>query len=445
MRKQLRYLMATLATAGMLFATSCKKDSPVEPLKAASITAVSGSGQTARISTALINPMVVKVLDQHGAALQGATVTFTASGGTVTANVTTNTAGTAQTNWTLGNTPGNQSVNACVAGVTTCATFTATATVPVVTSIQKVAGDNQTGAGNTAFAVKPSVKVLDDLGASMSGVAVTFTVTGGSGSITGGSTTTDASGIATVGGWLAGPIGGVHKLRASVAGVTSTVEFTATATGAQTSRSFEVCADTLRLMPIFPPGMKGNCAMVSLIARADSGTGTVASVSMRSMQGAYTSWNDAANSSALYLVWFSPKTGISFGATTKDSVKTQGATQQIGTETISNAWSAVVLQTVLRITGQANNSLKGGATGCNPNGAMTQYTAPYALTQSCNPAFQGSLVVYFHTTGVWTAQDSYYRLQFQFLGGGTGGSVACYEPATPGVAANLFCIRPPKP
>lgn len=52
----------------------------------------------------------------------------------------------------------------------------------------------------------PSVYVKSPTGRPMVGVPVTFTVTRGGGSVTGGSTVTDANGQATVGSWTLGPV-----------------------------------------------------------------------------------------------------------------------------------------------------------------------------------------------------------------------------------------------
>jgi adhesin/invasin len=90
------------------------------------------------------------------------------------------------------------------------------------------AGSNQTAVAGTAVPIKPSVKVTDVDGNAVSGVAVVFTVTGGGGSITGASATTDANGIAQVGSWTLGV--GANSLRAQAAGVGTPVTFTATGT-----------------------------------------------------------------------------------------------------------------------------------------------------------------------------------------------------------------------
>ena len=79
----------------------------------------------------------------------------------------------------------------------------------------------------------PSVLVSDASGRPSAGAPVTFTVTSGGGTVTGGSATTDASGIATVGGWTLGTDAGANTLSAAT-GTLPQVTFTACATGTHT-------------------------------------------------------------------------------------------------------------------------------------------------------------------------------------------------------------------
>src|SRR5207253_10940971 len=77
----------------------------------------------------------------------------------------------------------------------------------------------------------PSVKVTDQYGNAVSGTGVTFALGSGGGSLTGGTATTNASGIATVSSWTLGTATGVNTLTASSGSLTgSPVTFTATGT-----------------------------------------------------------------------------------------------------------------------------------------------------------------------------------------------------------------------
>ena len=78
----------------------------------------------------------------------------------------------------------------------------------------------------------PAVLVRDASGAPLANVPVTFEVTGGGGSVTGGNATTNASGIATVGSWTIGSAT-VNTLTATT-GTLAPVVFTGCATAAHT-------------------------------------------------------------------------------------------------------------------------------------------------------------------------------------------------------------------
>jgi len=87
---------------------------------------------------------------------------------------------------------------------------------PTVT-LSKQAGDAQTAAPGTAVAVAPAVLVVDSLGTPRSGIAVTFTVMAGGGSVTGANVVSDANGIARVGSWTLGAASGINALNAAAA------------------------------------------------------------------------------------------------------------------------------------------------------------------------------------------------------------------------------------
>ena len=105
-------------------------------LPAASITATSGSPQSATVNTMFANPLVATVKDANGNAVPGANVTFTAPaigasgtfvGGSATATAATNAQGIATAPaFTANSTSGSYNVTATVVGVATPATFSLT-------------------------------------------------------------------------------------------------------------------------------------------------------------------------------------------------------------------------------------------------------------------------------------------------------------------------------
>lgn len=98
---------------------------------------------------------------------------------------------------------------------------------PQPANVTAHAGASQTAPVNTAVPVPPAVKVTDASGNGVKGVTVTFAVVSGGGSVTGGTSVTDAQGIAAVVAWTLGTAAGGNHLTATVAGLPN-VLFTAT-------------------------------------------------------------------------------------------------------------------------------------------------------------------------------------------------------------------------
>ncbi len=96
--------------------------------------------------------------------------------------------------------------------------------------LELAAGGGQTANVGTPVAVPPAVRVTDQSGNPVPGVAVAFAVSGGGGGVTGPNAVTDANGIATVGGWQLGPGSGSNTLTATAAGL-DLVPLAITATG----------------------------------------------------------------------------------------------------------------------------------------------------------------------------------------------------------------------
>src|SRR6185312_5656061 len=88
-------------------------------------------------------------------------------------------------------------LTATVSGLGFSQAFVATVTAGPAASASLNAGNNQSARVGTAVSTAPSVKVIDQYGNAVPGVSVTFTVTGGGGSVTPGSTTTNAAGVAS--------------------------------------------------------------------------------------------------------------------------------------------------------------------------------------------------------------------------------------------------------
>ena len=218
----------TASTAG---ATSAATFSATAVAGAATtLTAFAGNNQTARVGSALAIAPAARVSDQFDNPVANVSVTFTTGigSGTIAGSpATTNAQGIATAGaWTLGTTPGVKSMAATAPGLAFAA-FNATATVGPASTLTVNAGNNQTAGVSTAVPVVPSVKVGDLYLNPLEGIPVTFSVTSGGGSITGGTSTSNSLGIAAVGSWVLGSTAGPNTLTASAPGLTS-VTFTAT-------------------------------------------------------------------------------------------------------------------------------------------------------------------------------------------------------------------------
>ena len=209
-----------------------------------SLTKVSGDNQEGPASTQLAAPFVVSVLDQDGSTLAGVDITFavTAGGGmlssttdanpctiassTSSATATTDANGQAATKLTLGSDPGTNTVSATVEGLES-ETFTATAAEQAMPhSLTKVCGDSQEGTAGALLAEPLVVSVVDEDGAAMTGVVVSFAVTAGGGTLSAATATTDANGRAATRLTL-GSDPGTNTVSATVEGLEPRI-FTAT-------------------------------------------------------------------------------------------------------------------------------------------------------------------------------------------------------------------------
>jgi len=194
------------------------------------------NNQAAPISTAVAPPPAVKVTDQFGNAVSGVAITFAVAAGGANGNITgatpsSDVTGTATLgSWTLGTTAKPDTVTATAAGLTgSPLTFVDFANAGTAKTIALAGGNGQTDTVGATLPHLDSVLVTDAGTNPVSGVAVTWAVTKGGGSIPP-SSTTNANGIATAS-WTLGDTAEAQTATASVSGLTgSPVTFSATAT-----------------------------------------------------------------------------------------------------------------------------------------------------------------------------------------------------------------------
>ena len=197
---------------------------------ALAITTMPASGQ----SGVLLSPQpVIRLVDALGNTVPTTGTIVTAAiasgtgtlGGTLTAS-TANGAATF-TDLSLTGTAGNFTLNFSSTGLTGVTSPAVTLGAGAATTIAPNSTPAPSGAVGTAVTPLPAVLVTDGGGNPVSGVAVTFAVAAGSGSVTGGAAITGVNGVATVGSWTRDVVAGADTLTATAAGLAgSPVRFT---------------------------------------------------------------------------------------------------------------------------------------------------------------------------------------------------------------------------
>jgi subtilisin family serine protease len=200
---------------------------------------VSGNNQTGGAGLALALPLTVRVEDATGDPVSGVSVAFavTAGGGSVqSTSVTTNGQGQAGTTWTVGTLAGAlNTATATAAGLDgSPITFDATVTAGPVATVTVTQGDGQTAEVGQPLAQAVTVEVKDAYDNVAAAMLVTWTVTGGNGTVPLPITQSDAQGIASTTWTLGYFLGTGHTLRAQAGTVQVTVAATATLSAGST-------------------------------------------------------------------------------------------------------------------------------------------------------------------------------------------------------------------
>ena len=217
----------------------------VVPAAASALVIFSGNGQSGSPSTALPQPVVAQVTDAFGNGIAARTVTFAVAsgGGSVTPTTgSTDAAGKLSASWTLGATPGAQTLSIASTGLTTV-----TATATASTGSNSLVITQQPASSQTAGAtVTPALKVEMRDGTNSLMTSFTGTVTLAIGANPGGATlggTTSVSavaGVATFSGVNLNKSGTGYTLVVSSSGATSA-----------TTNAFDVTAAAASALVIF--------------------------------------------------------------------------------------------------------------------------------------------------------------------------------------------------
>lgn len=157
--------------------------------------------------------VTARVVDANGTGLPNIPLTWQVAQGSASlssSSTLTDASGNGTTIVTLGSTGGPVSVRVTTGSGSTAlaGSFSLTVNVPV-SNVTAVSGSGQTAQTGAAFAQPVVVKVTDAAGAPVNGAAVTFTVAGGSATVSPATANTDASGQArtnVIAGATAGPV-----------------------------------------------------------------------------------------------------------------------------------------------------------------------------------------------------------------------------------------------
>ncbi len=409
-----------------------------------------GNNQTATVNTLVTVPPAVLVVDAFSNPVAGVAVTFavTAGGGSVTGgSATTNASGVAAvSSWQLGTAAGANALQAAASGLTgSPVTFAATAVAGPATQVALSAGDNQTATVNTTVAVPPAVLVRDQFGNPVAGVNVTFGVTGGGGSVTGGSATSGAGGVAAVASWRLGTAAGANTLQATAPGLAgSPVSFTATAT-AGAAAQISVSAGNNQSATVgtgvpVPPAVLvadqfGNgVGAVSVTFAVTSGGGSVTGANATSGAtgvAAVGSWTLGSVAGSNTLSASAP--GLAGSPITFTATGLSGAATQMvlfaGNSQTDTVAATLATAYAVRVTDNANNGVSGvpvawtvtGGGGSITSSSMTDANGVATATRVLGT-----------TAGTQTASAA--------VGGLAGSPVAFTATATPGSTAQVVIV-----
>ena len=209
----------------------------LEPASATTLAAV--------VNTSVAPSPSVTLRDAQRKGIAGRVVRFVANGGGfltssggyfTTDSVLTDASGVATARqWRLGTLAGPQTVVASVAGLPGV-TFTAQSSAGAGAGMTARVLPLQDGTVGTPVRLPPSLRVADAYDNPVPGVAVTFAVTTGGGTMVGAQKLTGADGIATADAWVLGPTVGEQRARASVAGLSGNLDFSSVARAGAAAR-----------------------------------------------------------------------------------------------------------------------------------------------------------------------------------------------------------------
>lgn len=193
------FVAAAVVAAG---AAACDDGTAPTSGRPAALEVLAGDEQTGPVGEALPTPITVRISDAEGRPVFPAIVWFEpvlGSGNVSPAVAETNTEGVAVTSWIMGPVVGIHTVRASPLDMTSInTTLTAQAAPGPASNLFAVIGIGQAGLPGETLSSPLVARVADRFGNAVRGVVVTWRVVTGNGSLSAGTTLTDAGGITSV-------------------------------------------------------------------------------------------------------------------------------------------------------------------------------------------------------------------------------------------------------
>lgn len=202
----------------LLLAPLAACDDSTGPAAPSALEIVSGDGQEGTVAATLDAPLVVRVVDGSGNGISGVSVSWEVESGDGSVSVLDEESGSdgrAEAEWTLGPEVGTQTLTVMVEGVAP-ATFEAEAVAAVPADVEASSDATPEGTVGEELDAPVAVRVTDAFGNPTPGVAVSWSVTEGDGTVDPADATTGADGLATTQWTLGTTAGSEHELRAEI-------------------------------------------------------------------------------------------------------------------------------------------------------------------------------------------------------------------------------------
>lgn len=377
---------------------------------AATITKISGDAQSGTSGQPLATALVVRIADQYGNPVGGASVTFTRVAGTGvigSSTAVTTPDGLASTSYTLGTVAGSESIRADISGLTgVTTTFALTSNAGAPTGVAAPTGDSQRLVVGTSPSAPLVALVTDANGNRVPGVSVTWRITSGSGSLSGDHSITNAVGEATITfvtdghagtTLITASVGTSSKLFTVVVDAGSPAQLSATGGNEQNGIVGTVLKDELSVLVTDAHGNVVPGVAVTFAATANSGgVGAAQSfsptttVSTDAMGAAHVAWQlGSAAGTQSVSVAITGLTTFTFTATAVAGAATQIAIVT-GNSQSAAAGTALPVALAVRLTDGFGNPVSGVGVTFTPSTGSGSTTTSAATTDASGLASAGS-------------------------------------------------------